>query len=152
MSQCSSNRLFYKSIDLWNRDCSFVLTMPTDSPAPSESELREISARRRFLRGGLAAGPVVATIASRPVLGATVCTQASMMGSVAASGRQAVPVTLCNGLTPEQWEAIPTQWPAPYVGGVNAPACTESVQTVAAPAPVTTTSTIYQGSARSGIT
>src|SRR5689334_13128038 len=72
----------------WNKVCTFKLEMISpDLPPPSESEWREVNARRRFLRGGLAAGPVVATIASRPVLGATACAQASAIGSIATSGR-----------------------------------------------------------------
>ena len=57
--------------------------------------------RRRLLRGGLGAGSVLMTLASRPVSAAT-CTQASAFSSVV-SGKQ--PITLCSGRTPASWFA-----------------------------------------------
>ena len=31
---------------------------------------------------------------------------------------------VCSGLTPDQWKAIPEQWPSPYVGGTTASSST----------------------------
>jgi hypothetical protein len=82
--------------------------LPPDSK-PSEAN----ATRRRFLRGGAAAAPVLMTLASRPVLGAQVCTTASAFGSMG-SGRTAQVV--CSGRAPEYWaneQSFPS-WPAPY--------------------------------------
>jgi hypothetical protein len=72
------------------------------------------NARRRLLRAGLAGAPVVMTDASRPVQGAVACTTASAGGSANSAAAQTV--QMCSGLTPEQWKAQATNWPAPYTG------------------------------------
>jgi hypothetical protein len=80
----------------------------TDSPAtavPSDE-------RRRLLQVGLKAAPVVFTIASKPVLGSTMCTTMSAAGSASSATARAVQV--CSGLTPEQWKMYAAEWPVPY--------------------------------------
>jgi hypothetical protein len=52
------------------------------------------------------------TVASRPVFG-QVCESASAATSVPSSGARAQ--ITCSGLTPDQWQAIPDQWPSPYI-------------------------------------
>jgi len=90
---------------------------PVDpSPAPEGSEaLTRAANRRRLLRGGLAAAPVLLTLASRPVLGQT-CTSISgmMSGNTSSPGGRAV---VCSGLSPSFWkqEQSFTAWPSPYV-------------------------------------
>jgi len=55
------------------------------------------------------------TVASRPVLGQTVCLTPSAGMSMPTSGTKTEQV--CTGLTPDQWKAIPDQWPSPYLAG-----------------------------------
>src|SRR4051812_32646728 len=85
-------------------------TLPPEPPANSDVHA---TTRRRFLRGGAAAAPVLMTLASRPVLGAQVCATASAFGSMG-SGRAAQVV--CSGRTPDWWanEQTFSNWPAPY--------------------------------------
>jgi hypothetical protein len=79
--------------------------------------------RRRVLRGALTAGPVIMTLASKPVLGQVVCATAS----ATSAGSQAAKATaVCSGLTPSAWKARAMQWPLPYcattmkdVGGLD---------------------------------
>lgn len=67
--------------------------------------------RRRVLRGALTVGPVVMTLASKPVLGQVVCATAS----ATSAGSQAAKLTaVCSGLTPSAWKARAMQWPLPY--------------------------------------
>jgi len=91
----------------------------TDNP-PKSSE------RRRLLRGGLAAGPVLMTIASRPVLGQVACTASAAMSiSMQTSIDHQCQVT--SGLSPDAWKATATQWPSPYFGTSAAATSTSSV-------------------------
>jgi hypothetical protein len=101
--------------------------------------------RRRWLRGGLAAGSVVMTVASRPVL-AQACFAPSAMGSMPASGNR--PVQVCTGLTPEEWRAVATQWPSPYLGAVAGTAAAASVDSSTTTAASTTDSTTSTTSRR----
>jgi hypothetical protein len=106
------------------------------TPSPATSP--KMSERRRLLRGGLAATPVLMTIASRPVLGSTVCQAASVTTSVQPSGNR--PVTICSGLTPEQWKAAASSWPSPYYGGTtDSTTTTDTAGTTAATGTVTKT-------------
>src|SRR5690349_5275289 len=116
---------------------------PVDPSIDAERPTLESSARRRVLRGGLAAGPVVLTIASRPVLGQVACVAPSAMGWMPTSGTH--PALTCSGLTPVQWSAIATQWPSPYVGQGAATSAPATTTTTAAPTPpvTTTTTTTY---------
>lgn len=74
--------------------------------------------RRRWLRGALAAGPVLMTVASRPVLGQTNCVAAYVATSMGPSHKVAA-TTYCSGLTPAQWKAHASEWPLPYCGSVH---------------------------------
>lgn len=66
-------------------------------------------ARRRLLRGGLGAAPVLMSLVSGPV-GAAACIQASAFASLHASGKQ--PNLPCNGLNTATWFLAPeAQWP-----------------------------------------
>ena len=87
--------------------------MTANSDAPDRDAVSD--ERRRLLRGGVAAGSVVMTVASRPVFGQP-CLAASAMGSMPTSGHRAMQT--CSGLTPEQWKASAADWPSPYVGAV----------------------------------
>jgi hypothetical protein len=76
----------------------------------SEAAPARSDERRRLLRAALTAAPVLMTIASKPVLGhACVTASATSAGSSAAHV-----VSMCSGLTPSQWKARVTEWPAPY--------------------------------------
>ena len=86
--------------------------LPEDSRKPPETPKSD--ARRRLLRAGLASAPVVMTIASRPVLGATACQAASAGAS--ANSAAARTVQMCSGLTPDQWKMQAASWPSPYCG------------------------------------
>ena len=81
-----------------------------------------LAARRRLLRGGLGAAPVVMTLASRPVLAATNCATPSSFASINASRPNQVQT--CNGLGLDYWRNPSnfSQWPAGFKanGGPNA--------------------------------
>jgi len=90
------------------------------------------------------------TVASRPVLGQTACLSASASMSMPTSGTRTAQV--CSGLTPEQWKAIPNQWPSPYLGAtadstvvksdmVDVKAGTSDLKASVWPAPHTSTTT-----------
>jgi len=93
---------------------------PVDSPVPQSDS------RRKLLRGGLAAGPVLMTVASRPVLGQVACT-ASAITSINMQSSINHNCTITNGLSPEKWKTLAAQWPSPYSG--VAAATTTSVVT-----------------------
>ena len=113
------------------------------------------AARRRLLQGGLATGPVLMTVASRPVLGQTVCTASASCSVIPVNSLNHAHAHECEeaaGLSPDRWKAMAPDWPSPYVA-VIAPviqdpasvACTPTTATTtAAPAPVapTTSSTL----------
>jgi hypothetical protein len=97
---------------------SVAMTSPTDMPKMQENASLKPTAplsdeRRRLLRGTLAAGPVLMTVISRPVLGQTTCLAASVATSINPSGA-ARTASVCSGLTPSQWKARAAQWPSPY--------------------------------------
>lgn len=69
------------------------------------------SGRRRLLRGGLGAAPVLMTLVSGPV-SAALCTTGSAFGSLHPSGKQ--PGINCAGRSPEAWSGSAAgQWPLP---------------------------------------
>jgi hypothetical protein len=80
-------------------------------PRRSEEDLRR--GRRRLLQGGLGAAPLLMTLASRPVLGATQCYTCSAYGSMPSSGAT---TAYCSGRTPEYWGSAQNfgQWPPLY--------------------------------------
>lgn len=73
--------------------------------------------RRRLLRGGLAAGPVIMTIASRPVLGQTLnCGSVTVQGSLGVGtslNAGCANVAYNTGRSPRTWYSA-TTWPTPY--------------------------------------
>ena len=84
-------------------------------PDPTPSPGGPAAGRRRLLRSGLAAAPVLMTVASKPVLGQTVCAAPSAFLS-AGSGAAARTTSVCSGLSPRAWKAHAMSWPAPYCG------------------------------------
>jgi len=82
------------------------------------------------------------TVASRPVLG-QVCATPSAAMSMPTSGTKTQEV--CSGLTPDQWKAIPDQWPSPYVAGTD----TSSSNVVKSLTDVSATSTDLQSTTSS---
>src|SRR6185312_8091379 len=127
------------------------MALPPELPRNGQdAEQPKSDARRRLLQGGLAAGSVVMTVASRPVLGQVACLTPSASTSMPTSGN--APTQACSGLQPGQWQAMGTQWPSPYVGivpGATAndsaasgsdPGCGTTTTVVTAPPPATTSS------------
>lgn len=73
--------------------------------------------RRRLLAGGLAAGPVLMTVASRPVLGQTAnCTSFGVWNSIQAgtSLHQGCASMIGGGYSPDDWMSRTSAWPTPY--------------------------------------
>ena len=87
------------------------------------------NARRRLLRGGLAAGPVLMTVASRPVLGQAIACSPSAATSINLATSLNHNCTIPTGLTPEEWKARASQWPSPYVGEVAGTSSTTTTTT-----------------------
>lgn len=71
--------------------------------------------RRRLLRGGLGAGSVLMTLASRPVSAAQ-CLAGSVAAGSAASGNQ-LQASVCSGLSPGSWFAISGSSSSSTTGG-----------------------------------
>ena len=67
--------------------------------------------RRNLLRGAIGAAPVMLTLVSRPVIGAS-CSSASAFGSINAS--RPGPVPSCTGRSPGYWKNH-ASWPAGYI-------------------------------------
>jgi len=72
---------------------------------------RPTPARRRMLKIGASAAPVMLTLLSRPVLGGQ-CMTSSSVGSTITSLTHRV--STCSGLTVSTWSAANTTWPDPY--------------------------------------
>lgn len=71
------------------------------------------ASRRRLLRGGAAAAPVVLTLASNPVMATSTCTAASAFASLNASRPSSVKT--CTGKKPSWWASCSsTYWPSAY--------------------------------------
>src|SRR6185503_3786352 len=98
---------------------------PPNDPNPSSDS------RRRLLRGGIAAAPVLMTVASRPVLGQVACT-ASAITSINMQSSINHNCTITSGLSPEKWKALAAQWPSPYAG-TTAAATTTTTTAVTKP-------------------
>ena len=94
---------------------------PLETPAPQSDS------RRRLLRGGLAAAPVLMTVASRPVLGQVACT-ASAITSINMQSSLNHNCSITSGLSPDKWKTLAAQWPAPY-SGVSAATSTSTTST-----------------------
>ena len=87
-------------------------TSATDASQPQAASPE--AGRRRLLQGGLAAGPVMLTLFSRPALGAFACQSPS--GFVSGNVSQHGNATFCSGLTPGYWKQSQhfAAWRAPY--------------------------------------
>src|SRR5690349_9467903 len=84
---------------------------PADrSDSPSAAVVPAVPTRRRLLKSGLAAAPVVATLTSRPVLGTP---HATASAGPSAGASVAPAKSASNGRSPEQWAEAKT-WPDPY--------------------------------------
>jgi hypothetical protein len=57
------------------------------------------------------------SVASKPVLGSTLCAFASATGSAGSMAQRTA--TVCSGLSPAQWKAQAGQWPMPYCATQN---------------------------------
>ena len=111
---------------------------PDASAAPVSAEMTgpASDSRRKLLRGGLAAAPVVMTVASRPVLGQVACT-ASAGTSMTMQTSLNHNCTITSGLSPEKWKSLANQWPSPYSGAGSS----TNAATTAATTTTTTSST-----------
>src|SRR5215468_4452485 len=90
----------------------------TKKPLPATAAPRAVQpgepvapVRRRLLSGGLAAGPVLMTLVSRPVLGAVQCVTPSAF--VSGNASVAGVAQVCLGYGPDYWAENPN-WPQPY--------------------------------------
>jgi hypothetical protein len=87
--------------------------METDRPGmrPSSAKLGS-PARRRILKAGAATTPILATLASRPVLGGQ-CLSTSAAGSVNPS--HGITYATCTGGYPSYWTGTAkNSWPSPF--------------------------------------
>jgi hypothetical protein len=87
---------------------------PSDNSTRPDAEPLAAPARRRLITGGLAAGPVLMTLYSRPVLA---CTATRQSPSAWASGNTSTvgALALCAGTEcqpPEYWRDNPRLWPS----------------------------------------
>jgi len=95
----------------------------TGQPQPSDlpSVAVESSTRRRLIKGGLAASPVVAVLKSRQVLagtsGSIQCRSVSAYVSGSSHLSHHPEEEPCYGLTPGYWQTHPEEWPSPYEPG-----------------------------------
>jgi hypothetical protein len=101
--------------------------------SPDAAHERRLAARRRFLTGGIATIPVVATLKGRSALAATNC---SISGQQ--SGNLSGVQVTCQGLTPGYYKNTPDGWPAGPVAGpcnpfVQAPPTSGCVAGIAPP-------------------
>jgi hypothetical protein len=89
------------------------MPVPTDTTSSANGPVASAS-RRKLLRAGAAAAPVVMTFVSRPVT-AGICSTASTYASMNAS-RPSVTTYICGGCLPAYWaqDAIWPIWPAPH--------------------------------------
>ena len=96
---------------------------PQTPDAPPVAAPDALSTRRRLLRGGLAAAPVLLTLASRPVL-AQHCTTPS--GYVSANASTAGRGVACSGHTPAYWANTQhfMEWPAGFIADPANPQAT----------------------------
>jgi len=88
----------------------------SDLPTPRSNDSapdgpRSIPARRRILKLGATTAPVMLTLLSRPVLGATCMTNSAVGSTITSLTHQ---VSTCSGLTVSTWSAPATTWPDPY--------------------------------------
>ena len=91
-----------------------VTVMDNPDKTPQPVAVPKSDSRRKLLRGGIAAAPVLMTVASRPVLGQVACT-ASAITSINMQSSINHNCTITSGLSPEKWKELATQWPSPYL-------------------------------------
>ena len=79
-----------------------------DAPQPQAKDGVANDSRRRFTKTGLGAGTVIATLVSKPVLGAQYyCTVSGMQsGNTSMHG----PAVTCQGCSPGYWKKSPGSW------------------------------------------
>lgn len=88
------------------------MNRPNDSETPENThESTRGQSRRRLLCGGLAAAPVLMTLANRPAFGANGATP-SAFGSMNASRTDSV--VEATGVSPGYWKTHTDTWPSPY--------------------------------------
>lgn len=92
------------------------MTDPKQASADDASSQGDAAmpSRRRLLRGGLAAAPVMLTLASRPVRAGGSgggCKAASAFTSMTASGHKSDNSNTCAGRSPSFWQST-SQWPS----------------------------------------
>jgi len=109
---------------------------------PMDTPSLQSGSRRKLLRGGLAATPVLMTVASRPVLGQVACT-ASAITSINMQSSINHNCTITSGLSPEKWKALAAQWPSPYAG-TTAAATTTTTTAVTKPTTTTNNNALLQ--------
>src|SRR6266567_4408022 len=92
------------------------MTDPTKTNSrsdPSPPSADPVAGRRRLLQGGLAAGPVLMTLVSRPVLAQQTCTTPS--GFVSANASTAGRGVTCSGQNAAYWADYQNHpWPSGF--------------------------------------
>jgi hypothetical protein len=86
-------------------------------PAPEKPQASATVAasRRRLLQGGVAAGPVLMTLVSRPVLAQVAGRCTTPSGFVSLNASTAGRGTTCEGRGQGFWKTHTTSWPSPYL-------------------------------------
>jgi hypothetical protein len=101
------------------------MSEPRDTrPAADATHAAQASqlSRRRLLRGGIAAAPVILTVAPGSVLAGSSCTSASAFASLNAS--RTTSLAVCSGHTPSWWCANTGSWPtSSYTPGTKFQDC-----------------------------
>jgi hypothetical protein len=88
------------------------MNQPENSGVPENKlEVDRVQSRRRLLKGGMAAAPVLMTLANRPAFGANGATP-SAFGSMNASRTDEVNTP--TGRSPGYWKNHTDAWPSPY--------------------------------------
>ncbi|MES2960107.1 MAG: hypothetical protein V4792_18110 [Pseudomonadota bacterium] len=95
--------------------------MGVDAATAPAARTALANSRRRLLRGGLAATPLLMTIASRPVMAGT-CAPASSFASINASRHGEQPPVSCDGVSPGYWKEPQhfREWPEYWVPSAKA--------------------------------
>ncbi len=90
---------------------------PVSSPDRGAVDIQQAAllARRRLLRGGLSAAPVLLAAAPRSVMAGGICVPASSFASINASRPDLL--HHCSGQKPDYWQQnwVLSQWPSPCV-------------------------------------
>jgi hypothetical protein len=86
------------------------MSHPVDPPKTETTASGE--ARRRLLRGGIAAAPVVLTLTSRPVLGDTLTCNSPSRALSGTNSYAGPELKLCNGDSVSAWKSRSPHWPS----------------------------------------